>query len=183
MLLWNRRTPQPKANPDQEKLGLKWRLGHFFPQKVFFRGLGSVLYGEQTTRNLTQPFRKHPNFKYHPWKARSVRNGLWRGPRLLYTIPEKADILYLIYDCSVILLCSYKCTASYTKYNAVRGKSYSYSWLRFFFFFTSTVAGALMLTVHHVDGKMKCVSKMFARRVFIISSLPGITNDGLDCSF
>ena len=53
----------------------------------------------------------------------------------------------------------------------------------FFFFFTSTVAGALMLTVHHVDGKMKCVSKMFARRVFIISSLPGITNDGLDCSF
>ena len=37
-------TPQPKANPTQEKIGEKWQLGHFFAQQIFFRGLGLVLY-------------------------------------------------------------------------------------------------------------------------------------------
>ena len=36
ILLWNRRTPQPKANRTQEKSGQKWHLGHFFPQHFFF---------------------------------------------------------------------------------------------------------------------------------------------------
>ena len=47
--------PQPSANPTQQKWGLKWHLGHFFPRQIVFRGLGLVLYRKQTTRNLTQP--------------------------------------------------------------------------------------------------------------------------------
>ena len=30
-------------------------MGRFFKQQVFFRGLGSVLYRKNTTKNLTQP--------------------------------------------------------------------------------------------------------------------------------
>ena len=33
----------PGPKPTQEKLGQKWHLGHFFPQQLTFRGLGSVL--------------------------------------------------------------------------------------------------------------------------------------------
>ena len=53
----NRQTPQPKANPTQERKNRlkKWCLGHFFPQQIIFRGLGLVLYRKQTTRSLTQP--------------------------------------------------------------------------------------------------------------------------------
>ena len=29
-------------------------MGHFFPQQIFFRGLGLVLYRKQTTRNITE---------------------------------------------------------------------------------------------------------------------------------
>ena len=34
-------TPQPKANPTQEKKGYNWQLGHFFPPQIpgsFFVG-------------------------------------------------------------------------------------------------------------------------------------------------
>ena len=54
ILLWNRRTPQPKANPTQEKLGQKWHLGHFFPQQIIVCGLGLVLYMIKTKRSSTQ---------------------------------------------------------------------------------------------------------------------------------
>ena len=47
--------PKPKANPTQEKIGQKWYLGHFFPQQIFFRGLGLVLCRKQTTRKLRTP--------------------------------------------------------------------------------------------------------------------------------
>ena len=46
----NPRPTQPQKN--QVKSGI---LGHFFPQQIFFRGLGLVLYRKQTTRNPTQP--------------------------------------------------------------------------------------------------------------------------------
>ena len=56
-LLWNRRTPQPKANPTQEKKNrLKVAFGPLFPTaNIFFRDLGLVLYRKQTTRSLAQP--------------------------------------------------------------------------------------------------------------------------------
>ena len=44
---------QGQPNPS-EKLPQKWHLGHFFPQQIFFRGLGLILYRKQITRNLTQ---------------------------------------------------------------------------------------------------------------------------------
>ena len=57
MLLWNRPTPQPKANPTQEKWGQKkgasWAT--FSHSEVGFRGLGLILYIKQTARNPTQP--------------------------------------------------------------------------------------------------------------------------------
>ena len=54
MLWWNRRTPQPKANPTQENLGWKWHLGRFFPQQIIFRALGLILYRKQGIQE-TQP--------------------------------------------------------------------------------------------------------------------------------
>ena len=44
-----------QGQPNPGKFGLKWHLIHFFPQQLFFRGLGLVLYGKQTTRNPTHP--------------------------------------------------------------------------------------------------------------------------------
>ena len=46
LLLTNRgKTPQPKANPTQEDVGFKWRLGRFFPTaKYFFVGRDLILY-------------------------------------------------------------------------------------------------------------------------------------------
>ena len=43
---------QGQHNP--KKIRLKWHLGHFFPQQIFFRGLGLILYRKQTTRNPTK---------------------------------------------------------------------------------------------------------------------------------
>ena len=54
MLLRNRRTPQPKANPTQTKSRSKWQLGHFFPQQIPFSWVRIGLYRKQTTRNLTK---------------------------------------------------------------------------------------------------------------------------------
>ena len=66
LLLWNRRTPQPMADPTREKIKSKvafwplfsskvafWPL--FLPQQIIFRGLRLILSREQTTRNPTQP--------------------------------------------------------------------------------------------------------------------------------
>ena len=49
--------PYPRHNPQPNQKSLKkWHLGHFFfPKQIFFRALGLVLHGKQTTRNLTQP--------------------------------------------------------------------------------------------------------------------------------
>ena len=52
---------KPTNSPTQgqpnsrKKLGQTWHLGsHFFcPQQIFLRGLGSVIYRKQTTRNST----------------------------------------------------------------------------------------------------------------------------------
>ena len=55
ILLWNRRTPQPKAYPTQEILGQKWHSGHFCPQRNnFWWGLGLILYRKQTARKASQ---------------------------------------------------------------------------------------------------------------------------------
>ena len=56
--------PQPKANPTQEKTR---HLGHFFPQQIYFCGLGLILYRKQTTRNPTlgnRIIRQHATNKY-----------------------------------------------------------------------------------------------------------------------
>ena len=69
ILSWNRRTPQPKANPTQEKNRLKVAFGPLFPQQIFFRGLGMVLCRKQTTRNPSLPsLRKHPSYSL-PWNT------------------------------------------------------------------------------------------------------------------
>ena len=64
ILLWNRRTPQRKANPTREKLGSTWLFGPLFlTQQMVLRGLvGFVLYRKQTTRSLTQS-----NCPQTPW--------------------------------------------------------------------------------------------------------------------
>ena len=44
ILLWNRRTPQPKANPTRWKIRSKVAFGPLFsPQQIIFRGLGLIL--------------------------------------------------------------------------------------------------------------------------------------------
>ena len=43
-----------QGQPNPRKIRLKWHLGHFFPQQIFYRGLGLILYRKQTTRNPTK---------------------------------------------------------------------------------------------------------------------------------
>ena len=55
------KSPTQGYNSTQEKLQLKVALGHFFPQRVFFRGSGLLYVGngpQETKPN--QIFRKHP---------------------------------------------------------------------------------------------------------------------------
>ena len=68
--------PNPRPTPTQDKLGYKWHLDHFFPQQIFFRGLGLIFYRKQTinTRNRTEP--------------KSSANTLFC---LLYTSPSPRD--------------------------------------------------------------------------------------------
>ena len=48
--------PQPKASQTQEKIVLKVAFGAtFYPQHMFFHGLGLILCRKQTTRNPTHP--------------------------------------------------------------------------------------------------------------------------------
>ena len=44
--------PKPKANPIQEKLGLKVAFGPLFPTANIFSWVGIGFYRKQTTRNL-----------------------------------------------------------------------------------------------------------------------------------
>ena len=45
-----------QGQPKPEKKVKKWHLGHFFPHRaISLRGLELILYGKQTTTNLTQP--------------------------------------------------------------------------------------------------------------------------------
>ena len=61
ILLWNRRTPQPKANPTQEKKRWKVAVRPPFPQQIIFGGSGLILYRKQT-RNPTEPNSPQPPF-------------------------------------------------------------------------------------------------------------------------
>ena len=65
ILIWNRRTPQPKANPTQEKLGQKWHLGHFFSHSnYFFVGWDWFYIGKRLQETQPNRFlRKHPNVR------------------------------------------------------------------------------------------------------------------------
>ena len=56
--------PNPRPTQPQEKLGWKCHLGRFFPQQIFFRGLGLVLLRKPTTRNLTQPHSPQTPYLY-----------------------------------------------------------------------------------------------------------------------
>ena len=50
--------PNPRPTQLKEKLYCRWHFGisgHFFLQQMIFRGLGSISYRKQTTRNPTQP--------------------------------------------------------------------------------------------------------------------------------
>ena len=60
IFLWNRRTPQPKANPTREIL-VKVAFGPLFPTANNFSWVGIGLCRKQTTRNPTQPNSEHPN--------------------------------------------------------------------------------------------------------------------------
>ena len=80
MLLSNRRTPQPKANPTPEKKKDTWHLGPlFFPQQIIFRWLGLILRRKHNTKPSTQQIlRGHPNETehYEEQKRNIKRNGL-----------------------------------------------------------------------------------------------------------
>ena len=64
VLLWNRRTPQPKANPTQEKNGINVEFGPLFPTANDFLWVGIDYIGNRLQETQpNQTLRKHPNIK------------------------------------------------------------------------------------------------------------------------
>ena len=83
--------PNPRPTQNKKKQLKGGRLGPFFPQREFFRGLGMILYREQTTRDPTQP-KISPNtltFIHHSWRKCKDRCALIFIPkRHLYFRPD-----------------------------------------------------------------------------------------------
>ena len=78
ILLWNRRTPQPKANPTQE-ISVKSGFWAIFSTANIFSWVWIGLYRKQTARNPTHPFFPHTPYWLAGWLAwftRSKRFGL-----------------------------------------------------------------------------------------------------------
>ena len=67
--------PNPRKNR-----GSKWRLGHFFPQHILFRGMGLALYRKQTARNLAQPnYPRTPYFEVYDNTSTYLIPGTYPG--------------------------------------------------------------------------------------------------------